>query len=257
MTARARKPVPVLLYHSVPRAEGDPDPLSVAFERFETHIITIKASGRTPVTVDDLAAHLRDGTEIPDRPVAVTFDDAYDNTVEAIGLVGDYGLSATVYVTTGQIDSQSMLRSDQLDWLAARPSLVEIGAHTVTHPHLDELDADQIGSQVRESKLQLEQSIGRAVTTFAYPYGSYDRRVREVIIAAGFKSAVTVKNAISHFEDDPWAIARWTVRHDTSAEEIGRILEGRGAPYAWRNERLRTRGYRSFRRFRRRLCRGG
>lgn len=257
MSVRAREPVPVLLYHSIPRVHGDPDPLSVTYDRFESHADAIRASGRTPVTVDNLAAHLRDGAEIPERPVAITFDDAYDNTVEAIELLDAYGLSATVYVTTGQVDSESMLRSDQLDWLAARPSLVELGAHTVTHPHLDELDEEQVGRQVTESKLQLEQSIGRVVTTFAYPYGSYDHRARDVVISAGFKSAAAVKNAISHPEDDPWAIARWTVRRDTSADQIARILEGRGAPYAWRNERLRTRGYRSFRQLRRRLGRGG
>jgi peptidoglycan/xylan/chitin deacetylase (PgdA/CDA1 family) len=255
MSETPRTAVPVLLYHSVPEAPGDPDPLSVTLERFEAHLEAIRASGRTPVTIDALAARLRGDGAIPERPVAITFDDAYDNTVAAIQLIESYGLSTTVYVTTGQVDTEAMLRSDQLEWLAARPALVELGAHTVTHPHLDELGLDEVVGQVRESKLQMEKSIGRAVTTFAYPYGSHDKHVRQAVIEAGFNSAAAVKNAISHLEDDPWAIARWTVRHDTSAEQIARILDGRDAPYAWQKERLRTRGYRRFRRLRRRLRR--
>jgi hypothetical protein len=76
------------------------------------------------------------------------------------------------------------------------------------------------------------------------------------VIAAGFPSAVAVKNALSHHGDDPWAIARWTVRSTIGAQQIARILDGRGAPCAWRHERLRTRGYRAVPRVRRTLGRG-
>jgi hypothetical protein len=93
------------------------------------------------------------------------------------------------------------------------------------------------------------------VTSFAYPYGAHDPRVRAAVIAAGFHSAAAVKNAISHRADDPWAIARWTVDGATDAERIARVLDGRGVPRAWRRERLRTRGYRTVRKLRRRIGR--
>jgi hypothetical protein len=134
--------------------------------------------------------------------------------------------------------------------------VVELGAHSVTHPHLDELDVAEIEREVFDSKRQLEQLLGRPVETFAYPYGSYDRRVRDAVAAAGFQSAAAVKNALSHREDDPLAIARWTVRSATGAQQIARVLDGRGVPCAWSHERLRTRGYRAARRCRRALGRG-
>lgn len=247
--------IPVLLYHSV-RWTSDPgDSLSVSYEQFAAHLDTIVASGRTPVTVGELAAGLRDEHRLPDRAVAVTFDDANGDTLDAVELLCARSLRASVYVITGQIDTELGLRPDQLEQLAARPGEVELGAHSVTHPRLDELSLSEIEREVSDSKRRLEQLVGCTINTFAYPYGAYDRLVRATVIAAGYRSAVAVKNALSHPGDDPWAIARWTVRSTTSAQQIARVLDGRDVPSAWRHERLRTRGYRLARRLRRRIAR--
>jgi peptidoglycan/xylan/chitin deacetylase (PgdA/CDA1 family) len=247
--------IPVLLYHAVPRA-GDPsDPLAVAQERFLTHLDTIAASGHTAITIGTLASGLRGESRLPDRPVSITFDDAYEDTLEATDLILERGLCASVYVTTGQVNTESMIRPDQLKNLAARPG-IQLGAHTVTHPFLDEIDPGGIEREVSDSKAQLERLVGSTIDTFAYPYGAYDRRVRSAVIAAGYHSAAAVKNALSHPDDDPWAIARWTVKATTTDQQIARLLEGRDAPYAWRNERMRTRGYRLARRLRRRIIQG-
>lgn len=249
--------IPVLLYHRVPRTGDSADPLSVSHKRFAAHVDAILDSGRTPVTIGEIAAGLRGERRLPDRPMAITFDDAYDDTLDAVELLCARGLRTGVYVTTGQVDTKSMIRRGQLEQLAGRPDMVELGAHSVTHPHLDELSLTEIEREVSHSKRRLEQLVGRSVDTFAYPYGAYDTRVRAAVIAAGFCSAAAVKNALSHGADDPWAIARWTVRSSTGAQQVARVLEGHDAPRAWRRERLRTSGYRAARRFRRTLARGG
>ncbi len=217
----------------------------------------VASSGRTPITVGELAAGLRGVRQLPPRPVGITFDDAYRDTPAAIDLVLSHGLRASVFVTTGQLDSGPMIRSDQLERLAAQPERIELGAHSVSHPFLDELSSDEVEWELRESKRALETVIGRAVDSFAYPFGAYDRDVRTAVIDAGFSCAAAVKNAISHPADDPWAIARWTVKGATTPGQLERILEGDGAPRAWENERLRTRAYRATRRLRRRLGRHG
>ena len=245
--------IPVLLYHSVPLADGDQDPISVPHDLFRTHMEVVAGSGRTPISVSGLAAGLRGERPLPVRPVTITFDDAYGDTPAAVDLVLSYGLCASVFVTTGQLDAGPMIRSDQLEQLAAQPDRVELGAHSVTHPFLDELSSDEVETELCESKRALEKVIGRAVDSFAYPFGAYNRDVRAAVIDAGFSSAAAVKNAISHPADDPWAIARWTVKGATTPQQLERILGGTGAPRAWEKERLRTRAYRATRRLRRRL----
>jgi hypothetical protein len=77
--------------------------------------------------------------------------------------------------------------------------------------------------------------------------------VRSAVIEAGYSSAVTVKNALSHAADDPFALARWTVTFGTPPSRIAEVLEGETVPLAWQRERLRTRVYRTARRRRHRL----
>ncbi len=231
--------------------------MSVPYKQFAGHVDAIVDSGRTPVSIAEIASGLRGERPLSERAVAVTFDDAYADTPRAVELLREHGLRASVYVTTGQIDSGPMIRREQLEQLARQPETVELGAHTVNHPPLDELDIEEIKREVSDSKQTLEQMIDRGVDTFAYPFGAYDARVRTAVIDAGFSSAAAVKNALSHPDDDPWAIARFTVGAATSSEQIVQILDGQGAPYAWHGERLRTRGYRSVRKFRRRTGLGG
>lgn len=246
--------IPILLYHSVPERYAEAtDRLSVSSDLFVEHMHAVVESQRVPVTIGQISAALRGVGGLPERAVAITFDDGYDNTVQAVKYVTERELRATVYVTTGQIGSDSMISSDQLLALASQKDSVELGVHSVTHPHLDELSVQEIEREVRTSKVSLEALVHRPIETFAYPFGSYDRRVREAVIRAGFSSAAAVKNALSHPADDPWAIARWTVCRSTPPEKIELLLAGAGAPRAWHRERIRTRGYRRARRLTRRF----
>jgi peptidoglycan/xylan/chitin deacetylase (PgdA/CDA1 family) len=245
--------IPVLLYHSVSDrlAQGDAWGV-VSRAEFAAHVKAIEASGRVSIGITELAAALRAERPLPDRPVAVTFDDGFADTYAAVELLRDHGLASTVYVTSGEVGARDRLSPPQLAALA-RIRGVEVGAHAVRHRRLDELNDAEVADELRVSKEQLEDLTQRSIRSFAYPHGSYDRRVREAAIDAGYRSAAAVKNAISHPGDDPMAIARWTVTGGTPAARIAQVLEGAGVPLASGRERLRTRAYRTVRRRRRRL----
>jgi peptidoglycan/xylan/chitin deacetylase (PgdA/CDA1 family) len=69
---------------------------------------------------------------------------------------------------------------------------IEIGAHTCSHPWLVALSADEQQREIFGSKQVLEEQLGRAVTSFAYPYGyrhSFDASAA-AIVAGNFESAV-------------------------------------------------------------------
>lgn len=238
----AKTSIPVLLYHRI--AARPDDRVAVDPALFARHLDLVAASGRTPMTIAELAGALRGERPMPLRPVAITFDDGYDDTVASVQSLNDRGLSSTIYVTIGTLGQPGRLSEQQLSELAGMQEVVALGAHTESHPHLDELSLPAVREEVVGSKLILEDLIGRRVDSFAYPYGSYDGRVRHAVIEAGFTSAAAVKNAISHQDDDPWAIARYMVTRDTSLALIEQLLEGRGAPDAWPGARLRTRAWR-------------
>jgi peptidoglycan/xylan/chitin deacetylase (PgdA/CDA1 family) len=245
--------IPVLVYHSV--ADDPPQDerrWTVTPSEFATHLDVVRATGRLPIGISLLATALRGGRAL-ERPVmAITFDDGNADNLAAVAELGTRGWPATVYVTTGDVDTRGHLTSDEVAILARDP-LVEVGAHTITHPYLDELGEEELHEEVTGAKAQLEEMTGTEARTFAYPYGAYDRRVRDAVAAAGFDSACAVKNALSHRADDPLAIARWIVERDTPPERLAEVLSGRGIPRAWAHERLRTTAYRRVRRLRRRV----
>jgi peptidoglycan/xylan/chitin deacetylase (PgdA/CDA1 family) len=253
--------IPVLLYHSVSDYPSQRDrAYSVSRACFAAHADVVGASGRVAIRITELAAGLRSERPLPERPVAVTFDDGFADTYDAVEALLRRGVSSTVYVTTGAVGARDRLSHEAVAELARLP-YVEVGAHGVRHCYLDELDDHELAHEVRGSRAQLEDLIQGTVSSFAYPHGAYDARVRQAVITAGYRSAAAVKNAVSHAGDDAFAIARWTVTRGTPAWRIAQVLEGDGLSRAWMRERLRTRAFRTARRQRRRaatrLGRGG
>jgi peptidoglycan/xylan/chitin deacetylase (PgdA/CDA1 family) len=83
------------------------------------------------------------------------------------------------------------LTEGELRELAAG-ELVEIGAHTLTHPVLADLAPDKQQQEIGSSKRRLEALTGRNITSFAYPYGKkihYTRRTVALVRANGFDCA--------------------------------------------------------------------
>lgn len=245
--------IPVLLYHSV--AE-DPANGLAAYNatptEFSEQIAALVQSGREVISFRELGARLSAGNLHGMRVSAITFDDGLADNLDACRLLAERKLPATVFVTSSYIGAPGMLSVEQLRELAALPG-IDIGAHSVDHPHLDAIPAKEVERQVTDSRRALEELIGSAVDTFAYPHGAYDSAVRAVVEGAGFTAAAAVKNALSHPDDDPFAIARWSIETDASLDSVKRVIAGDGAPLAWQHTRLRTRAARSARRIRHRL----
>ena len=89
---------------------------------------------------------------------------------------------------------------------------VSFGAHTMHHPVLAYLqDSQEIEYEVSECRQMLEQHLGHAVYTFAYPIGKFEHIGKDAVLAvqkAGYKWAVTTENGINTPESDPYRMKR-------------------------------------------------
>jgi peptidoglycan/xylan/chitin deacetylase (PgdA/CDA1 family) len=105
-----------------------------------------------------------------------------------------------------------MMTTEQVRHLHA--SDMEIGAHTVTHPILAQLDPERAGSEIRESKTHLEAITGGRVTLFAYPNGKPGRDYRRehvgMVRELGFEAAVSTARGVAHAASDPFQLPRFT-----------------------------------------------
>jgi peptidoglycan/xylan/chitin deacetylase (PgdA/CDA1 family) len=248
-------PIPVLLYHSV---SNRPDPAireyTVTPFQFRRQLDLIVDARLTPLTVSELAARTAAGSGYPSRPIVITFDDGYRDTLEtAAPELAARGLSATVYLTTGPLrgrwSSNSRLSWQDLGDLEAAG--LEIGSHSHSHPELDVLPRRLASLEIRSSRERLEHWLGHPVASFAYPHGFSDAWVRSEVRAQGFDSACAVRNAFSHPGDDRWRISRLTLRPRTSIATFRSWLAGLGAPVADAGEALQVGLWRTVRRLRR------
>jgi peptidoglycan/xylan/chitin deacetylase (PgdA/CDA1 family) len=89
---------------------------------------------------------------------------------------------------------------------------ITIGAHTVNHPILANVDDATARREIVESKARLEEMIGAPVTTFAYPNGgpARDYTGRDVVLAreAGFEVAVSTAWGAATAAADPLQVPR-------------------------------------------------
>ena len=71
---------------------------------------------------------------------------------------------------------------------------VDFGSHTLSHPILAKLPAKRVLEEIRESRTEIEQRLGKPVQTFAYPNGGrmdFDEFTKQAVREAGYLCAVT------------------------------------------------------------------
>jgi peptidoglycan/xylan/chitin deacetylase (PgdA/CDA1 family) len=67
--------------------------------------------------------------------------------------------------------------------------LLEVGAHTVTHPFLAAHPPSSQRDEIRQSKTDLEEVLSHPVTSFSYPHGNYTAETVALVREAGFNCA--------------------------------------------------------------------
>lgn len=255
--------VPILLYHSIDvSASSRFRRWTVSPPLFDEHIRYLKEHYYTPMTVTQFIHARSQGAEmLGKRPVIITFDDGLaDFYTGALPTLVKYGFVATLYITAGYVGKTSRWlhaegesKRPMLTWRQiadVNASNIECGAHSYHHFQLDILPERIALKEISQSKTVLEQRLGQAVETFAYPHGYYSLTVRRLVEQAGFSSACGVKHAMSTIGDDRFGLARVIVQADTSVAKLGGLLQGEGLSAAPQREQIRTKAWRYIRRTR-------
>jgi len=195
--ARARLArVPVVMYHDIlPEKKVFFD---VTPQEFEQHLELIRQKGLTPISMDQLVAHLQTGLPLPEKPILLTFDDGYSGHFTYVyPLLKKYNYPALFAIYTAKVGKKmgrSSLTWDQLRQMAADP-LITISSHSVTHKVMAGLTDSQLQSETQESKRILESELKVPVRYFTYPEGKYDQNAVLAVQTAGYAAALTMDDA--------------------------------------------------------------
>lgn len=246
MTAVSPLRVPVLMYHEIADAAATPSGLAVSPDVFARQLSYLNDAGFNTVTAGALSAILAGGAgNLPERTVVLTFDDGYgDFYGNALPLLRKHGFTGTVFQTTDLVGKAGAAKR-MLNWqelAEAEQSGIEIGAHTCTHPQLDQLRESRMREELHVSKSLLEDNLGLKVPGLAYPYGYSSANVRRVARELGYEYAYAVDNAVATSGANKFTLPRLTVRRSTSMDEFSKLVNGQDT-MVLRRDRILTSGF--------------
>lgn len=99
-------------------------------------------------------------------------------------------------------------------------SNIEFGSHTVTHPILENIGADQLEYEIGESKRTIEREIGKEISAFAYPEGyrcHFNSTVQATVARHDYGYAVAYEEGLACCgEQTRYALPRIHVEHENS-----------------------------------------
>jgi peptidoglycan/xylan/chitin deacetylase (PgdA/CDA1 family) len=243
--------LPVLLYHRIGPPLPSPHPeLTVSPQKFESQLRFLVRQGFTGISSASWLAALADGVPLPPRPIVLTFDDGYADLAErAFPSLKRLGWSATVFISTSTVGGRSewdepegtdlpILSADDIRIWAARG--IEFGAHGSTHRDLTRVEPEQLRREVVGGRDELAELLGRPVTAFAYPYGSYNEKVRE-LVAGSFELAFGLDEGLNDAATDRTQLRRTMVQSaDTTLDLLLRTRLG-WSPFQRVRARVRVR----------------
>lgn len=87
----------------------------------------------------------------------------------------------------------------------------DLGVHSASHRNLVRLSNQELHAETAGSRAALHARTGVQADAFAYPYGLFDTRVRDVVRRAGFRVAVTLDFGLNQPPADLWALSRVNV----------------------------------------------
>ena len=225
----------VLVYHSITDTTqtGDMEETTTPRDLFSEHMGYLRSRNYHIVSLEQAADCLVQGRPIPDRAVAVTFDDGFqDNYANAFPVLAEKRIPATIFVTADYLrdvsNNATYLSLAELQEMTAS-GLIHIGCHTMTHRILTGLSKKGLHYEIEEAKNRLQDLTGQSVSLFAYPFGhskSYNKEIIEKVRKAGFTAACIGISGLNDHRTDRFEIRRNRISWLDSLCEFEKHMKG-------------------------------
>ena len=195
---------PIIFYHHV--TPGDPPNIyCVSADAFGQQMDYLQTQGYMPIPISLLVKAIREGANLPDRPVVITFDDGNRDIYEnAFPIMQKLGFSGTIYLVVNYLNQDPFLSTDQVIEMAQAGW--EIGSHSMSHPDLAGM---QVATyyEVATSKKILMADFNAPINTFAYPFAETDADITNQVINE-YTAAVGVGDSSTHSMADIYYLDR-------------------------------------------------
>ncbi len=198
----------VVMYHHV----GDEryPSTNVRLDQFEAHLDFLQQEGFQVWPLARIVAALQAKEKLPDKTIAITFDDAYKSVYsEAFPRLKARHWPFTVFVSSDYIDKgfSNYMNWDQMREMA--PHGASYGNHSRSHDHLTQHHEKEnskqwhqrISDDLSYAQQRLEEELGKPLKILAYPYGEYDLELAELVAQLGFVAFGQQSGPVGRYSD--------------------------------------------------------
>ena len=218
--------VPVLMWHNL--AEESSGDMTISVDTFRAQIEALHEAGFKTVSLQQLYNYVHFGTELPGKPIVLTFDDGYFSNYEyAFPILQEYDMQATIFAIGVSVGKDTYKDTDH----AMTPhfgadearemvdsGLISVQSHTFDMhqwppfedgnaqvretllPFDGEADADYeaaVEADFAESRELLESITGQPVNALAFPEGAYVTLTQDALRSAGAELTFTTVRAVN------------------------------------------------------------
>jgi len=163
------------------------------------------------------------------KALTLSYDDGTIHDRRFVKILNAYGIKCTFNLNSGifGVEEKKMSNGVFTDFTRIEECEVkelysghEVASHTLTHPSLTEISTGMGTNEVLKDRENLERIVGEKVTGFAYPYGTFNEIVEDMLANCGIVYARTVRSTEKF--DFPQDYLEWD---PTCHHESPRFLE--------------------------------
>jgi len=226
--------IPILMYHRIGDTALDRR-FCVSPQEFQRQMQYLRDREYRVIGLAALLELLAGKVQPLGKVTAITFDDGFQDTIDyACPILKKFHYPATFFIisrlmglTNQWMQSAGYPVARLIGWEQARQLDAEgfsIGSHTATHPILPEINGDAASYEIRDSKRSIEDRLGIPVHFFAYPYGRFDQRIRNLVQESGYQAACSTQAGFNGNQVDRFALRRLDIYGTDLLSTFGRSL---------------------------------
>lgn len=214
--------LPIIMYHHITVNEAKAGDYTVTEQEFISDLQYIKDNGYTTVTIEDISNYVNGKSDLPDKPIMITFDDGFESFYSiAYPILKENNMRAVVSVIGSVTEKYSAINDHNISYSnmtwseineMRQSGLIEFQNHSYNmhscksgeRKGISQLQGES-DSQYRKSLTEdlyktqklFEENCGFKPTAIAYPYGAYSKNTLKIVKECGFTCTLVCEERIN------------------------------------------------------------
>ncbi len=192
---------------------------NTSLKQLREHFEYFKNNHYQVVKIEQIIQRLNEKKSIPNNWVALTIDDSFKSFYKnGLPLFKEYNypFSLYVYVKATQEGYEDFMSWEELKE-TSKYGTVEL--HSYSHKHLTHLNQEEVFQDTQKAYDLFTTHMGYEPSIYVYPYGEYNKKVKETIQKFNFKAILNQNNGSVNLQSDIFDINRIALVGDVNIKE--------------------------------------